>query len=192
MRPRRTAIVLAVVAAVTVGATGRRAGSSLAAIRGDEFPDAVVGLLSVLLLALAGWVLVVAVLASVPALRGAAVLLTPRLLRGAVFAGVTMTFTVLPAHADSTDRALDGLRLPDRPVVTAAPAVRALTTDTVVVLPGDTLWAIAAEHLGPRADAAAIARATRRWYAANRRVIGAEPDLIQPGQRLAPPQEDRP
>jgi hypothetical protein len=52
------------------------------------------------------------------------------------------------------------------------------------------VWGIAAEHLGARADAAAIAGATQRWYLANRHVIGPDPDLIHPGQHLVPPQED--
>lgn len=57
----------------------------------------------------------------------------------------------------------------------------------VVVQPGDTLWSIAARHLGPNASGAAITAAWHAWYAANRAVIGANPSLIQPGQRLHPP-----
>jgi nucleoid-associated protein YgaU len=52
------------------------------------------------------------------------------------------------------------------------------------------LWAIARSHLGPRTDAAAIARACDRWYAANRDVIGDDRDLIHPGQQLTAPSED--
>jgi nucleoid-associated protein YgaU len=36
-----------------------------------------------------------------------------------------------------------------------------------------------------------VAASWPRWYAANRRVIGADPDLILPGQILRPP-ADRP
>lgn len=58
----------------------------------------------------------------------------------------------------------------------------------VVVLRGDSLWSIAARHLGVNAGATAIAQEWPRWYAANRQVIGPDPDLILPGQRLiAPP-----
>jgi nucleoid-associated protein YgaU len=60
-------------------------------------------------------------------------------------------------------------------------------TDTVVVLRGDTLWAIAARHLGPAASAADIEVEWRRWLAANRDVIGDDADLILPGQVLSPP-----
>ena len=62
--------------------------------------------------------------------------------------------------------------------------------DHVVVRRGDTLWAIAARHLGGPATDADVAEAWPRWYAANREVIGADPDHIRPGQLLVPPAED--
>lgn len=57
----------------------------------------------------------------------------------------------------------------------------------VVVRRGDSLWAIAGRHLGPTATDAQIAAAWPRWYATNRAVIGPDPDLLLPGQRLMPP-----
>ncbi len=57
----------------------------------------------------------------------------------------------------------------------------------VVVVPGDTLWAIAEAHLPAGADAARVAAAWPAWWAANRDVIGTDPDLLRPGQRLRPP-----
>jgi len=57
----------------------------------------------------------------------------------------------------------------------------------VVVLRGDSLWTIAARHLGPNATEAEIAAEWPRWWAANRDVIGADPNVIFPGQRLQPP-----
>ena len=57
----------------------------------------------------------------------------------------------------------------------------------VVVLRGDTLWSIAAHHLGPSARAADIDAEWPRWLAANRDVIGDDADLILPGQLLRPP-----
>lgn len=60
----------------------------------------------------------------------------------------------------------------------------------VVVRPGDTLWGIAASGLGPDADDAAVASEWPRWYAANRHVVGDDPDLIHPGDRLRPPGSD--
>ncbi len=68
--------------------------------------------------------------------------------------------------------------------LTAAPTAPA---PVVVVAPGDCLWDIAADYLGDSPTDADVDRSWRRWYAANRDVVGAEPDLIHPGQRLVPP-----
>jgi hypothetical protein len=57
----------------------------------------------------------------------------------------------------------------------------------IVVRRGDTLWDIAARHLGPTATDTEIAQAWPRWFAANRAVIGTDPDRLAPGQRLRPP-----
>ena len=60
-------------------------------------------------------------------------------------------------------------------------------TGPVVVLRGDSLWSIAAAHLPANASSADIDHSWHRWYAANRAVIGADPNLILPGQILLPP-----
>ncbi len=67
----------------------------------------------------------------------------------------------------------------------------------VVVAPGDSLWKLAADALGPGASAAEIAAAWPRWHEANAAAIGADPGLIHPGQVLdvpaahaQPPSED--
>ena len=57
----------------------------------------------------------------------------------------------------------------------------------VAVRRGDTLWSIAAHRLGPKATSADIDAEWHRWFAANRTVIGADPDAIEPGQILSPP-----
>lgn len=59
----------------------------------------------------------------------------------------------------------------------------------VVVVRGDTLWSIAARALGPEATPAQIAAEWPRWYAANRDVIGPNPDIIRPGEILTAPNE---
>jgi len=71
------------------------------------------------------------------------------------------------------------------PLVTGRPV--ADDSGEVVVHRGDTLWSIAAAHLGPHADAQAIAAEWPRWYAANRQVIGDNPDLLFIGTRLRMP-----
>lgn len=69
------------------------------------------------------------------------------------------------------------------------PALRAdsASMDHVTVRRGDSLWSIAARHLGPSATDAEIAHEWPRWYAANAALIGDDPDLIYPGQQLLPP-----
>lgn len=71
--------------------------------------------------------------------------------------------------------------------VAVTTTVAAPTPEAVVVVAGDSLWAIAARHLPPGATDAEIAASWPRWYDANAAVIGADPDLIQPGQVLTAP-----
>ncbi|GAB3877177.1 LysM peptidoglycan-binding domain-containing protein [Terrabacter terrigena] len=78
--------------------------------------------------------------------------------------------------------------VPDRSRLLApSPRPTAVTHDVVIVHRGDSLWAVAARHLGPGAGDAQVAREWPRWYAANRDVIGDDPDLLVPGQQLRPP-----
>lgn len=77
---------------------------------------------------------------------------------------------------------------PATPGPLARPELRKIAApSTIEVRPGDSLWAIAARHLGPGADATDVAEAWPRWFEANRSVIGDDPDSIRPGQLLAPP-----
>jgi nucleoid-associated protein YgaU len=62
-----------------------------------------------------------------------------------------------------------------------------LSRDAVVVRRGDTLWAISARRLPAQAGSARIDAEWRRWHAANRRAIGANPHLILVGLVLRPP-----
>jgi LysM repeat protein len=60
-------------------------------------------------------------------------------------------------------------------------------THVVVVRPGDSLWSISEEHLGPNATLQRIDREVERIYALNRERIGADPNLILSGQELLVP-----
>ena len=80
----------------------------------------------------------------------------------------------------------------DATVVQTASATHGTTASptpaaTIVVAPGDTLWSIAARHLPAGATDAQIAAVWPRWYEANSPVIGADPDVIRPGQVLTVP-----
>jgi LysM repeat protein len=77
--------------------------------------------------------------------------------------------------------------LAGKPAAPASPPPDAAPPSQVVVRPGDSLWRIAARDLGPTATDDQISEAWPRWWTANRAVIGADPELIQPGQRLTPP-----
>jgi nucleoid-associated protein YgaU len=61
------------------------------------------------------------------------------------------------------------------------------SAETARVRPGDCLWRLAARHLPARAPDAEVAAYWPRWYAANRGVIGADPDLLLPGEVLHVP-----
>lgn len=85
---------------------------------------------------------------------------------------------------------LSGLPLPERAVAPRRDRRRAPAREAVVVRPGDSLWAIARRELPVGASDATV---TDRWhaiYAGNRAVIGPDPDLIRPGQRLLLPRKD--
>ena len=76
---------------------------------------------------------------------------------------------------------------------TPAPGHGAEVSDYTVKA-GDTLWDIAGAHLPPsQRSAATIHRYWPQIYSANRRVVGADPDLIHPGTYLgvAPFRQDR-
>jgi DNA-binding CsgD family transcriptional regulator/LysM repeat protein len=60
-------------------------------------------------------------------------------------------------------------------------------TERIVVSPGDSLWSISEQRLGPNATAQQIASETERIYALNQNQIGADPNLIFPGQELSAP-----
>lgn len=73
----------------------------------------------------------------------------------------------------------------------APPSAQPRSADHVTVRPGDSLWSLAAERLGAKPSAARIQAEWPRWYAANRRVIGADPNLLQPGTSLLAPTPTR-
>lgn len=56
-----------------------------------------------------------------------------------------------------------------------------------VVQPGDCLWSIAADRLGPGASAAETAYLVDEIYFANTQAIGADPNLLHPGTALTLP-----
>lgn len=95
--------------------------------------------------------------------------------------------TPQPPTVPSTVSSLDWTPLAAaRPPVDRVQPV-ATRTEQLTVRPGDSLWAIAATELGAGASARRIAMRWPLWWSANRAVIGSNPDLIHPGQRLTAP-----
>lgn len=109
--------------------------------------------------------------------------------------------SVNPAASPSSATPTTAVTAPEPGFVPTRPSVRPVLAPTVltpvgtglaapkgiVVHRGDTLWAIAARDLGPEATDAEVAAHWPRWHAANREVIGADPDRILPGQVLVRP-----
>ncbi len=93
----------------------------------------------------------------------------------------------------ATAALVNGLPLPDRATGSAAPPAPApapaAPAHSVVVRRGDTLWALARRDLAPGADTAAVAGRWHAIYALNRAVVGADPDVIHPGQQLRLPRD---
>jgi hypothetical protein len=99
-------------------------------------------------------------------------------------------------HSRRAQHGVSGLPLPERVATPphrardgAAPARGARRV--VVVASGDSLWSIAAADLSPDAGAARISDRWHAVYAANRVVVGPDPDRILPGQHLLLPGKER-
>ncbi|MGD9957618.1 MAG: LysM peptidoglycan-binding domain-containing protein [Candidatus Nanopelagicales bacterium] len=108
-----------------------------------------------------------------------------------LLAALAGTSTALGAAAAAHASPVPATSAPQPAAPAASPASPGAAPATYVVRPGDSLWAIAARHLGPSASDAAIAAEWPRWYRANRAVIGDDPGLIHVGTRLAVPSPRR-
>lgn len=101
--------------------------------------------------------------------------------------GVEATTTTPSASATAPPPPVGPIQPSPRPAP-AAPSTPA--EQSVVVVEGDCLWAIAARRLGAGATNLAIDRSWRAIYARNRDAIGTDPNLIFPGLYLALPPID--
>ena len=160
---------------------------------GPAFAPALTGLAAVVLALVASWLWCVMTAAAVEALHGVQPVDVPGM-RGAVRrlvltgCGVALAASVAPAHAD-TVHGVAGQ--PPQPLHSSSVQSADLQPGTLVVEPRDSLWSIAAGRLGPRASDAEIDHAWRALWRANEAVVGADPDHIEPGQRLTVPEGQR-
>lgn len=192
------AALLIALATASVLRTGRGGGEGASTPgRGPRRPTGVVDRLAVVLLAVT----------ALSSFSAAAPACATTAAAAPVAAATTFTGDGLTAADDaktaaaSNDSCVDGVPapgwVPDRPTRTdqvaraCAPLItgKPVADDSgeVVVRRGDTLWSIAAAHLGPHADARAIAAEWPRWYDTNKEVIGDDPDLLMIGIRLQLP-----
>lgn len=188
--PRLRCLGVWVVATGVVGSLVPLLAPELAAGPGSPFAARLVWLCAAAGLAGAAWLWLLATAVAIEAVTGAAAASRVRLpgrrlvlaACGIALAGATPAAATPGApHVDPHDAAaavfLTGLPLPDRPAGDTAVVVRA----------GDTLWALAERTLPAGADDGAVTARWHRIYDLNRELIGPDPDLIQPGQRLRLP-----
>lgn len=186
--------LMATAVAAAVVATVRSDAVALAGGPGADLEAALLRVGSAVLVGCAGWAWLATTVVVLDAARGrtGAVRGVPRAWRRAVLLACGTALAAGVAAAPATaDPGLGGLPLPDRADGAASAHVVAGAAD-VRVRPGDSLWALAADRLGPDASATEVDHAWRRLYRLNRSVVGPDPDLIHPGQQLrlpSPPQE---
>jgi nucleoid-associated protein YgaU len=105
-------------------------------------------------------------------------------------AGSAMTAAVLALGATVGGVASAGSPHPGPPALPSlgwgAQARHSTAARDVVVRPGDCLWAITARELRDP-TAARVSDRWPGWWRTNRRVIGPDPNVIHPGQRLRRP-----
>ena len=201
------ATALAALAAAWSAATARPTWSAAHAGALNTLPldRALTGLAATALLGCAGWAWAATTATVLEARRGvrsaerAGPWRLPSGVRRVVLAGCGVALVgglASPALAEGSGHGhgIAGLPLPDRATAPrhhrpdAEPGRPTGTGGhTVVVSIGDSLWSIAAADLPSGAGDALI---TARWhavYAANRPLIGPDPAVLEPGQRLRLP-----
>ena len=139
-----------------------------------------------------GWLCALAVVVEAlqgPACTGVRAPGVPPVLRRIVLLGCGVALSAAaPAFAAPGSDTAEGL-----PAVVAGLPFPARATDLppevegVVVRPGDSLWAISERRLPVGAEDGEITSAWHDLYAHNRDVVGDDPSLIHPGQRLVLP-----
>lgn len=209
MRLSPTGYAIVAISGLSLGALGPEAAAAARDVSGIDFDRSLAAGATLLLVALSIWALACIALSlaseRAAAARVLARLITPRFVRRALFLGAAGALAIGPASAvhdagqgapapakSVTSQSLDGLHLPDRPVGTTT-VVSAATTPgprVITVRRGDSLWSIAARDLGPEANNAEIAEATKRWHDVNHAVIGIDPNVIFPHQQLTSPAKE--
>ena len=114
---------------------------------------------------------------------------------GILIVGVALSLgilTALPVMAEAQDMDEASMGAEQNTVKNAGAVVTTQPTTEPpaagrVVNPGDSLWSIGQEHLGPEATPEQILEEARRIYEINRDRIGNDPNLLVAGQELLMP-----
>ena len=197
------ALIASLAPDLLVLATAVRGGD----LGGTPFDEVLVDVCEVAVTACAAWLWLATAVVTTDAARGRRS--RHRVVPGAVLRLVLAACGLAlvggaPAHAGDPGgkSPLEGLPLPDRATTTTyvsqvfaqaasrqdRAGIRSRPQPGIVVVgPGDTLWSIARADLPAHADDGAVAVRVREIHQANRAVIGTDPDLIRPDQRLRMP-----
>ena len=193
---KRRSISVAAPALVLVTLAARWLLETTEALRhpaGSGYDDRLLALAAWVLLGCAAWAVVIGVAAVVETtssgrVRAAAWVGCPQSLRRLLLTGLGVALVGAgPVQPQATASALPPLPVPERPVGAFQADVRADIRPGLVVHRGDTLWQLSADRLRASATPGEVAALVHELHHLNRGVIGPDPDLIRPGQRLAVP-----
>ncbi len=111
---------------------------------------------------------------------------------GMLIAGAALlagTLFVFPAAAEAQEdggtNRLEGTQSATQNANATMPLPPASERATHLVVPGDSLWSVAQERLGPNPAPQQIASEVEKIFELNRDHIGDDPNLILPGQQLS-------
>ena len=160
---------------------------------GSEYDALLLALAAWVLLGCAAWAVLIGIAAVVETASAGRLPATawvgcPRSLRRLLLTGLGVALVGAgPLQPPAVASADAPLPVPARPVGTVQADSAADPRPGLVVRPGDSLWRIAEQRLHSSASAKEVAALVHRLHHRNREVIGPDPDLIRPGQRLAVP-----
>ncbi len=115
---------------------------------------------------------------------------TPADLDWPIAAQSATAFPTAPSPTPATAPSTGPARTPAPSIPALAAPLTPAAGPVYVVVPGDSLWAIASRALSTGTRAPSVARVAASWpswWQTNRAVIGADPDLLLPGTPLLPP-----
>jgi len=202
---KRRSVPLAVLTLLVVVAAARGLFAATGPLRhpaSSEYDALLLALAAWVLLGCAAWAVLIGIAAVMETASAGRLPVTawvgcPRSIRRVLLAGVGVALVGAgPLQSSATASAEGPLPVPARPVGAVHPESRPGTQPAdnqaeprpeLVVRPGDSLWRLAEQRLHPSASAEEVAVLVHRLHHRNRGVIGPDPDLIRPGQRLAVP-----